>query len=383
MIRPTLFAAALGASLLLTACGGGGSSDDNGGSPAVVTKTSIAGPLDTVQRQLSNGVISPLASAVAGTPLEPVLVCTDAIATGDVLDIVDTVLVGLQSSVPNAGANPAALADSLRNMSANLVGILQALGGQASACAQNTLSLDQLQSALTALDGTPLAPLAQQLQPVLAQIIGTLGSQPGGSAPSLSMLSALGQQLQAALQTGIARLPAGTTNTPIVGGTLFTLQVAVGDVSSLLTAVAGQNPTAATTAVRTLTQNLLVNLTTRLVPLNLLGSPAGVSALTAQIQAAAQQFATALPTGTGQTQLQQLASLVLDPVQNQLLPLIVGPIMDALAHGSGGSGGVLAGTALAPAVNLVQQVLAGLAGSANGTNCVFFPVPVLALLCGP
>ena len=88
-------------------------------------------------------------------------------------------------------------------------------------------------------------------------------------------------------------------------------------------------------------------------------------------------------------------SAVLAPVSNALLPAIVGPIMDGLAGGADqtDTGGKLAGTVLAPVVNIVDRVLSALTGQASGgtsgggttgtptKTCAFANIPLLSILC--
>lgn len=397
-------AAALFGASLLTACGGGGGDGGDSTDPApastTITGAKVVGPLDPVQSQLTTSVFDPLGSAVTGTPLDTVVQCSDAIVNGSVLDIADTVLAALQASAANPGtADPAALAASMRLMVVNLSQLLQGLAGQVSGCATNTLSLAQLQAALHALDGTPLAPLATQLEPVLAQIIATIGTEPGAApTPSLATLTALVAQLNTAMQTAMAQIPSTAYEAPIVGGALTTVATALTDLTALMTAATSMNAAAASTALQTLVTHVLTNLLTQVVPLATLESQSGSDAISTQIAAAIMQFKTLLggsvgasPTSAvfGNSLLSVLAP-VLAPIET-LLPTITGAIMDALAGGTaaGGSGGALAGTPLAPVVNIVTTVLSTLTGGlgagtggTTGGSCVFAGIPLLAILCG-
>ncbi|MDB5968264.1 MAG: hypothetical protein JWQ90_714 [Hydrocarboniphaga sp.] len=393
-------AAALLGATLLTACGGGGSDSSTDPTPAstTITGNKIAGPLDPVQTQLSTSVFIPLTSAVTGTPLQAVVQCSDAIVNGSALDIADTVLVALQAAAANPGsADPAALADSLRLMVVDLTGLLQGLAGQTSGCTTNTLSLAQLEAALHALDGTPLAPLSTQLEPVLAQIIATIGTGSGsgsgsGTTPSLATLATLVAQLNAAMQTAIAQIPASAYSAPIAGGALTTVATALSNLSTLLTAATNMDAAGASTALQALVTNAVTNLLTQVVPLTTLESQSGSDALTAQIASVTAQLQSLLGGSVGTSPASSVfgASLLsaltplLSPIET-LLPTITGPIMDALAGGtaSGGTGGALAGTALAPVVNIVSTVLGTLAGGTSGTgSCAFAGIPLLAILCG-
>lgn len=399
--RRAFGAAALVGATLLTACGGGGGSSDSPADPApadtTITGSPVAGPLDPVQTQLTGSVFDPLGSAVTGTPLEGVVACSDAIVNGSVLDMADTILVALQAAAANPGsADPAALAASLRLMVVDLTQMLQGLAGQAGTCANGSVSLAQLEAARHALDGTPLAPLATQLEPVMAQIITVIGSGSGsgGMTPSLSTLSTLVAQLSTAMQTAMAQIPASAYSAPIVGGALTTLATALSDLSALLNAAASMNTAAASTALQTLVSHCVTNLLTRVVPLSTLEAQSGSNAISTQVAAAAAQLKSVLGGSVGTAPGSSVfgAALLgalapgLGPIET-LLPTITGPIMDALAGGTSaaGSDGAMAGTVLAPVVNIVTTVLGSLTGGASGgpgAACVFAGIPLLSVLCG-
>lgn len=416
MLKPSikliLSAAALSSMTLLVACGGGGgasgSDSDTPDNPSI-GGNAVTGPLDPVQSQLSSSVIEPLANTVDGTPLKSVLVCADTIVNQNVLDIVDTVLAPLQSAAANPGAiNQAALTDAMNSLVVNLSTLLQGLAGTAASCsADGSLSLDQLQQVLTALNGTPLAPLSTQLGPVLQQIATQLsagsGGGNGGADLQLSSAAALVAQLNSALQAALAQIPAQAYEAPVVGGTLSTISTALNDTQTLLNSALNYNAAGTRNALQTLLDHLLVNVTTQIVPLAAIEEQAGQpGVISSQIAQAANQLATLVAGTVGQVLSPAFDSLlngalspILDPIENQVLPAILGPLTAALSGGAnGGTGGALGGTVLAPVVNLVQQVLGTLTGglgggtgtggtgTGSGSSCPFANYPLLSILCG-
>ncbi len=414
MYKQTVLAAALGGLVLLAACGGGGGSSDSGSTPSGGTDLSgktVAGPLDPVQTQLGSGVFDPLASSVTGTPLESVVACGEAIVNQDVLDIADTVLVALQTAAANPGASdPQALAGSLSALLIDLGGLIQAMAGHTTSCTTQTLSLSQLQNLLAALEGTPLEPLSTQLSPVIAQIAAALAASGGGTGSGqdmqLATLAALVSQLSDAMQAAMAQIPADAYAAPIVGTTLTTVATALTDLDALFSAVLSYHGAATGSALQTLIDHLLVNITTRIVPLQELEEQAGQSgAISGPIADAVAQLSAVIGASVGQvltptfdTLLGQALAPVLNPIENQVLPAIVGPLLDALAVNAGGTDGPLQGTPLAPAVNVVNQVLGGLVGilgggtggtgggsgggSGGAGTCAFANIPLLSILCG-
>lgn len=106
--RRTLMLATAVATLSLAACGGGGGGSSGAtadpGTPTSDPVARAAGPLDPVQTQLESAVLAPLASALAGTPLEGVVDCANELVNYKILDTVDVLAGGLALS-----ANPADL----------------------------------------------------------------------------------------------------------------------------------------------------------------------------------------------------------------------------------------------------------------------------------
>ncbi|WP_428310928.1 hypothetical protein [Hydrocarboniphaga sp.] len=398
-IKSLCAAGALSSLMLLTACGGGGSDSTNPSptSTSIVGSKSLAGPLDPVQSQLTSTVIDPLSSSVSGTVLESVLACGNTIVNDDILDMVDTVLVSLQSSAANPGnADPAALTGSLRSTVIDLTQMLESLAGTTVDCAQDWLAIERLNNLIANLEKTPLKPLAVALQPVLSRIIDTIGANADAPPVQLATIAQLVAQLNTAFQSGMSKLPAGVYATPIVGGTLTTVSTSLGDISALLGAATTYSAAATGSAVQNLLDHTLTNLLTVVVPLQSLEGQSGqMGVVSSQITGAAHQLSALVGGTVGHvltpvfnSQLLTALNPVLAPVENLLLPTILGPISDALANGTaqGSTGGALAGSVLAPVVNIVSGVLGKLTGSADtGTDaasCVFAKIPLLAVLCG-
>jgi hypothetical protein len=393
-------ASALSGLLLLTACGGGGggsdATDPSASSTNIVGK-SVAGPLDPVQSQVTSTVIDPMSSSVSGTVLESVLACGNTIVNDDVLDMVDTVLVSLQSSAANPGnADPAALTGSLRSTVIDLTQMLESLAGHTVNCAQDWLAIERLNNLIANLEKTPLSPLVVALQPVLSHIIEVIGTNSDAPPVQLATIAQLVAQLNTAMQSGLAKLPAGAFATPIVGGTLTTVSTSLADVSALLGAATTYSAASTGVAVQNLLDHTLTNLLTVVVPLQSLEGQSGqMGVVSSQITGAVHQLSALVGTTVGHvltpvfnSQLLSALNPVLAPVENLLLPTILGPITDALAGGTaqGSTGGALSGTVLAPVVNILSGVLGTLTGGSgsgtDATSCVFAKIPLLAVLCG-
>ncbi len=398
MFKQSLHAAAVGSLVFLAACSSGSDSGNETASSSTMTVSRVEGPLDPVQDQISGSVLAPLTDAVAGTPLEGVLRCTDETVTYNVLDIADTVLAQLQASALSGGGvpldpNPQALAASLGSLAANLTQLLQALAGQGQGCSGDVIPLSQIDSGANPLAGTPLAPLGDAIGPVLAQIIALLnGNGRVDQDLQLSTVAALITQLNQALQSGLAQIPADAYAAPVVGGALTTLSLALNDTDALLSAVLAYDGVATGARLQTLLDHTLVNLLTEVVPVRLIEQQAGQpGVLSGPIESGVAQLADLLGTTVGTVSTPVLANVlggaldpVLDPIENQLLPALLGPLGDALAGGTGTglSTDPLAGTPLAPVLGIVSDVVGSLLGAGGSGSCPFAGLPLLSTLCG-
>lgn len=405
MFKKCLLASAVGSLMFLTACGGGsgGTSPTRQSGDGSVTRQSVSGPLDPVQDEVSGSVISPLAGAAAGTPLEALLLCADQVVVQDTLDIADSVLAQLQEAALSGGGvpmtpDPAALAASLQSLVVNLTGLLGSLGGVGDGCLTDSLTLDQIAGAGDALAGTPLAPLGTALQPVLSQIAAALDASEGsGEDLQLTTVSALVTQLNLAMQNGLAQIPADAYDAPIAGGVLTTVATALNDTDDLLAAAAAYNASGTQAELQNTLYNTLVNVLTQVVPVAFLEEQAGQPGVISDpIEAAAGQVSSTLASALGNVTTPVLSDLLadaaepaLDPIENQVLPAVLGPIIDALSGGGdiGGFGGAFAGTPLAPLLDPLAAALEGLLGGGLGGlpvggDCPLQSVPLLSVLCG-
>ena len=387
MIKQVMLSGTLAVCLIAAGCGGGSSSSGSSSGGNTGTATSVSGPLTTVQNTLSGSVLVPLENATAGTPLQGVLICTDDVVNHNTLDILNAVLNGLQNPSTATTVTPAQVQALLNEIANNLGSLLTALsgtGGCGTASGGGTASGIPTTNPLA---GTPLAPLGAALLPVLQQIQGATASG-SSSGNGLAQLALLVDQLNTALQTGLAQIPASAKTQPVLGGVLTTLGTTVANLAAMMDAVGANNSAAFQTATQTMLDNLLVNVLTQVVPTSYIETQAGQSGtITGPIKQAAATFSTTVATALGQGEAQLLAALnssqlapVVNPVLNTLLPAILGPINQALAGaGSGGSsGGGPTGTPLDAILAPLTSVLSSILGSSSST-CIFAGTPLSAL----
>jgi len=382
MIRQALLSGLVVSVVSLSACGGGAGSTeaatDAPASSASPITGKVAGPLDTMQSSLSQSVLLPLEDAAAGTALAATLACANKAVTDNSLDAIDSILNGLANPPDLINTTPAQLAGQVLQMSQNLSAMLHSLAGDLT-CVPTTVL------AGNPLVGTPFEPLGAALSPVLLQIQLQLGGTSAGQN-GYAQLAVLVMQLKVAFASGVAQLPSSVTAPPIVGGLLTTVNASLGDLSSVFNALAANNPAALSTAVQATVDHLLVNLLTKVVPVDVIETQAGQPGLisNAIVQASA-QFTAPLGTLTqplgnllGSNQLQ----LVLNPVINQVLPAVLTPISNALATVPPAPGGapIPMETLLAP-VSISLTALIGLGTVGNPAPvCIFAGTP-LAILC--
>lgn len=418
MLKKILLASAVSGAFLLTGCGGStGGSDTPAPEPTpppttqngdgVITVKEVAGPLDSVQDQLSSGVFGPLGSAVTGTPLASVIQCADATVTHSTLDIADSVLAQLQTSLVTGGSvtmrpDPAALADSLGSLAAHLTQLLQGLGDAGGGCLANSFTLAQIGFTSNPLAGTPLEPLGTQLGPVLTRIAVILDSYDGHEEDlQFVTVSALVSQLNTAMQTALDQIPEEAQEAPIVGGVLNTVSTALNDTNNLLGAVFVYNAEGTTAGLETLLNNTLVNTLTGILPVHQIENEAGQpGVISGPIEEGIDELSSNIANAIGAVSTPVLEDLldgalapVLDPIENDLLPTILAPLSELI--GGGLSGGTLdptnplAGTPLAPVIDAVTGVigslLSGIGGGGGGeepVECPFANLPLLSSLCG-
>jgi hypothetical protein len=231
---------------------------------------------------------------------------------------------------------------------------------------------------------------------VLSQIAGAVNaSDNNGTDLQLATVANLIQQLNIALQSGLAQVPAEAYEAPVAGAVLTTLSDALNDTSSLLGAVLVYNGAATGLQLQNLLENTLVNLLTGVVPVRELEDQAGQpGVISGQVEAAAAQLSALLGQTVGTVTTPVLSNLlggalspVLDPIENELLPTLLGPLSDALAGvGSGGSSNPL-GPVLGVVDTVIGTLVGGLGGGGvggggiGGGDCPFAGLPLLSVLC--
>jgi len=386
------------ATLALGACSAGGGSDDtpggnnDGGGNTTAERYAVEGPLDPVQSQLSTGVFDALAGPLAGTPLAPVLTCADFIVTGDIVDILDTLAVAAQTGTTDPAAGQAAFtgaADSLNSsgtqLAADLQGLLTALAGSGSCGADGAPSTPPTGD--NPLAGTPLAPLGAALAPVLAQLAGAGGGGGGGGDDAnLTSVANLYSALNDAFQSGYSQLPAEAVDSPVVGALLQTLSTALNDLDATTTVLGSYNGPATATAVSTTLDHLLVNVLTKVVPVTTLEDQSGQGpVLSGPITDGVHQLTTALDGALGQVTtpvedaLAGPLAALLDPIENQVLAPLLGPIADAISGGGTAPDGTnpFEGTPLAPLGDVLGQITGALSGGGGTGGTTGTPLDVI------
>jgi hypothetical protein len=406
MFKQWLLAGALAAGVIAAGCSGGGGSggsssgsaggsgSSSGGSNNTTgpggTAVTVSGPLSTVQSTLTGSVITPLEQATAGTPLQGVVTCANDVMIQNTLDVLNSLLNGLENPSSLSTTTPAQLQSVLTEMTNNLGSLLSAMANSGN-CSGSTASLPTSNP----LAGTQLAPLGAALLPVLQQIQTALasGAGSGGGSSGFAQLATLADELNAAFQSGMSQIPSSVLSQPVIGGLLTTLEKSINDLDAMMDAFASNSTTGFQTATQNLLTDLLDGLLTQVVPLTTIETDAGKpGAISGPIETAVATFSSAVAGALtqGETQLQTaLSSSSFAPVMsviNQLLPAILGPITTALASvGSSGSsssssGGGTTGTPLDPVLAALTGALSKLLGGGSGT-CVFASIPVLSVLC--
>ncbi|MGJ8687334.1 MAG: hypothetical protein ACSHWQ_07635 [Spongiibacteraceae bacterium] len=267
-----LAASLLSASLLLTACGGSSGGSGGGDEPS---NTSVAGPLDVVQEPLSTQVFGGLSSAAAGTPLEGAISCVGDLVANDVLDVLDSLLVKLDPATlqdPQAlfTESAADLQATVTQLAERLPLVLASLTGASCDGSDSTAGGNPLDT----LAGTPLAPLADALAPVLG------GMDSSGGGMDSASLSALVEMISDAFSDGLATIvaqdPTGqVAEAPVLGGLLTTLDVALQDLSTTVAALETTDPDAVASALAVTVNHLLNGVLLDVIPVKFIEEQSG------------------------------------------------------------------------------------------------------------
>lgn len=278
MFKKFSLAAAVAAAMMLAACGGGGGNDGvdtgtggNGNGNGGGTPEPTAGLLDPVQSAVSTQVLTPLATAAAGTPLQGVLLCTDKTVNQDTLDIVDDLLIAIDAGIKNPNVNELPLGDvnkSVERLVGNLSGLIYALAGnltgQPVTCGQPVAVPGS-----NPLAGTALEPLGVVLLPALAAAQQALS---GNGDLSTDALADLVSDLANAYAEGYALLPNEVKGAPILGGVLITLDHALTNLDNFVALTAdgvndGNQASSYDEALTVLVEDALDDLLTLVVPI--------------------------------------------------------------------------------------------------------------------
>ena len=384
MFKKFSLAAAVAAAMMLAACGGGGNDgidtggndngNGNGNGDGGGTPEPTAGLLDPVQSAVSTQVLTPLATAAAGTPLQGVLLCTDKTVNQDTLDIVDELLIAIDAGIENPSVTTdlpledatAAVERLVGNLSGLLYALAGNLAGQPVTCGQPVAA-----PGTNPLAGTPLAPLGEQLLPALVLAQQTLA---GDAMLSTDALADLVSDLANAYAEGYALLPDEVKGAPILGGVLITLDHALTNLDAFvaLTADDVNDANQAETyneALTLLVEGALDDLLTLVLPIGDLQDLLNLTdaqGLIAEVEAAVSELVGLLVGGDidGPIDLFEIVDLsALETLLTQIgieLPRLIGT----------GSG---IGTLLGTVNGVVTTLLSTLTGNTGG-SCLLAPL---------
>ncbi len=402
----TILTLVLGSAISLVACSDSDNSDNlifEDNTPQDTNSNSVSegveGPLDALQTPLSEDVFGQLVAATTGTPLEGVLDCAGQAVVIDLLDVVDSIAVGLIEA--SEGSDPTmALSNSSENIQLSLQELANDLPGALTALAGDDCNGESgdgnggFSGGNNPLSGTPLAPLGDALAPVLAGL--PASNSDVGDDMDLQSLSAFMHELSLAFQSGLDQVPAEAAEAPIFGGILKTLETAFIDLDNTLMPLGIYNGDAAADALEVTLNHLLVNILTEIVPLKFIEEQAGTppGQFTGPIEEGVGMATAGLGDNLLSVALPQLAdalngplSPVLGPIENEVLPAILGPITDALAGGDGGdSASGPTGTPLDLLLGPITAALGG--GDSSGDGPTGTPLdlvlgPLLAAIPAP
>ena len=410
--RNVLATSLLSAGLIISGCSGGSSGSSGGSSGSSQQQASqnnstvgqgVSGPLDEAQNPLSDSVFGPLTESAAGTPLQGTLDCARQAIAIDLIDVLDSVALALmqtgETQDPATAFEAAAgnIQFSLGELAKDLPGALTALNGDD--C--NSSSGGSGGGGDNPLAGTPLEPLGAALAPVLSRFPGAGGTP--GSSPDMDLrsLSVLVSQLSQAFNAGLTQIPPEAQAAPVFGGILTTLGTALSDLSVTMAHFGAYNGDASAAALETTLNNLLVNVLTNVVPVNFVEAQAGQEGtFSGPIISGVDQVTSALGDNLLAAALPQLTaaldgelSVLLDPIENTLLPALLGPVSTALAGGGGAGASPLdlilgpltdaltgGGSASNPTGTPIDALLGPLVdltgGSGGGSSCPFAGTPL-------
>ncbi len=365
-VKKTFMAMAIAGTAFVAGCGGGGGASDDPATPVTETRNDVTGPFDGLQGGLSSEILAPLNSAVAGTPLAGVVDCLDQSVVSDILDIADAVALGVRPGAADPAAQLNATATQVQAEAADLVADLQGLVASLAGGAGCTSDAVARTAMGNPLAGTPLTSMGDQLLPVLDQVQAQLSVAPGSL--SLGQIAGLLGLVTQAFNGATGAIPAGAANAPVVGGVLAVLSHGLTDVQFTVAAASSGNPVNASSQVISTVQNVFDGMLTQVLPIAMIENTSGQpGVVSGPIQDAIDELTAVLGGGLGNLSSAELGSalenpstLLLDPLNTDMLPLILGPIEQAIAGGgAGGSIPVLMGTPLDGVLATLTGVLSG------------------------
>ena len=368
--------------------GSAGGGSDGGTNEPVDTNNNtvpegVQGPLDQVQTPLQEEVFGQLVGAAAGTPLEGTLDCAGQAVVIDLIDVLDSIALalmeGAESQDPAAAIDSAAgnIQFSLEELANDLPGALTALAGDDCNHGEGTDGGEDggEGGSDNPLAGTPLAPLGDALAPVLGQFPSG-GGEGGDEDLDLQSLAAVVHELAVAFHGGLEMVPAEAKEAPIFGGLLTTLDVALMDLDTTMSHLGVYDGETAAQDLENTLNHLLINVLTQVVPVTFFEEQAGQQgAISGPITDGVNQLTAALGDNLLDAALPPLAdalddqlNVLLDPIENQLLPAILGPIADGIAGfgGSGGGGGDAGGPTGTPLDLILGPLTDALSGGGGG-----------------
>lgn len=392
----------------LAACGSSGGGSGSGVNSADGSKEGVAGPLDALQNPLSEQVIAPIAGAAAGTPLEPVLGCVDEAVVVDLIDVVDSIAAAAEQSASGdpAAAFEAAAANiqaSLLGFAGNMQTLLTSLAGGPGCKEGGDNGADD------GSDGGdsagPFPTTGTPLDLILGGINGAIpgggsGGGPGEAPEDVDLtdigafVSALAGGFNSGYDAFVQQVPAEAVNAPVVGGVLALLHDAVNDLDATVAEVTAYQGQASADQAENLLNNLLNNLLLGVIPVTAFEGATGQEGVVSdQIAGGIDQLTGALGEGLGmlltpvlEQGLDDAASVVLDPVENQIIHTIFGPISDAVGGGSddggagdggSGDGGASTGPTGTPLDVVFNTVTGLLLGGGSGTGPTSTPLDII------
>lgn len=327
------------AALVLSACGGSSSSrstgDDTNPTPTPAPTTAptptpspttspdptptpdagakVSGPLDPVQDQVVTGVVSNEIASQLPEPLSGSVMCA-ADALNHLVDGPDAILAaaeGLATGADPFAAFNSAQADvqgAMERFAAQLQHTLVALADRGS-CDPNDAGTA---ASTNPLGGTPLAPVGTALQDLIVTLEET------GEDPNLTSVTSLLAPALTDLSVALSAVPAEVQNAPVLGGVFATIVDALDDLAAVLPAVGNYEGDNTAAGIATLTENLLGNVLTGVLPVADIDAATGQN-FSAEIQAVIASVTNELGSGIGQ---------VVTPLFNQGLNGALSPVLD-------------------------------------------------------